>query len=45
MTNKEKAKLYEPQEWALYINGQFYDIYPSHSAAKKSNAFQEERIL
>lgn len=36
MTNEEKAKLYESQEWALYINGLFYSTYPSHDAAKKA---------
>lgn len=40
MTKEEKAKLYEPKEWALYVNGQFYATYPSHAAAKKEMHFR-----
>lgn len=42
MTNEEKAKLYEPQEWALYINGLFYTTYPSHATAKKTMHFKKK---
>ena len=39
MTKAEKEKLFKPQRWDLYCNGEFVDSFESHAAAKKAKHF------
>lgn len=42
ITKEDKAKQFEPKQYALYENGNLISIYDSHKEAKKAKYFQQK---